>query len=61
MPQSAVLHARALPEVAFLVEAAARKSGVKERSSSVIDTLAQLEAQDRKKRNGFSPTRITAT
>jgi len=61
MPQSAVLHAKALPEVAFLVDAAARKSGGKERSHTVLDTLAQLEAQDRERRNGFSPARIGAT
>jgi len=61
MPQSAVLHARSLPEVTFLVEAATREADVQGRSSTVLDTLAQLEAQDREKRNGFSAVQLSTT
>ena len=48
MPKSAVLHAKPLPETAFLVEAAARKTEPKFTwGENVISVLAQLEARDR--------------
>ncbi len=48
MPNSAVLHARPLPETAFLVEAAARQAPAKSAwGENVISVLAQLEARDR--------------
>ena len=52
-PQSAVLHARPLPEVAFLVEAGASKQGVASagwgagRGGALVSVLAQLEQRDR--------------
>jgi len=50
MPQSARLHAAPLPEVAFLVTAAARGSQRASRSEALISVLAQLEARDRARR-----------
>lgn len=47
MPGPAVLHARAAPEVAFLVDAAARRQASRGRSEALLSVLAQLEAQDR--------------
>ncbi len=47
MPNSAVLHAMPVPEVAFLVDAAARKKVRFSRSDALFSVLAQLEAQDR--------------
>ncbi len=53
LPQSSVLHARPLPEVAFLVEAGASKQGVASdgwgegRGGAVVAILAQLEQRDR--------------
>jgi len=49
LPQSARLHAVPLPEVAFLVNAAARHAPSKweRRSEALVSVLAQLEAQDR--------------
>ncbi|MBC6438561.1 MAG: phytoene/squalene synthase family protein [Rhodobacteraceae bacterium] len=48
MPSSAVLYAKPLEEVAFLVEAAARRTPEsKSRAETVCAALAQLEAQDR--------------
>ena len=46
LPQSSVLHARVVPEVAFLVQAA-RSKAVPARSDSLLSVLAQLEARDR--------------
>lgn len=46
MPQSAVLYAPPLPEVAFLVDAAAH-ARPHSRSVALLDTLASLEAQRR--------------
>ncbi|NNK78538.1 MAG: phytoene/squalene synthase family protein [Litoreibacter sp.] len=48
MPGSAVLYAPALPEVQFLVDAAARAAPVDHsRTLALIDLFAQLEARDR--------------
>ena len=51
MPRSAVLHARPLPECAFLVDAAAegraQSSWGEGRSGTLLGLFAQLEAQDR--------------
>lgn len=47
LPVSARLHAAPEPEVAFLVEAAARRQVATARSDSVLAVLAQLEARDR--------------
>jgi phytoene synthase len=50
-PVSAVLHAAPEPEVAFLVDAAARKSTRFSRSDALFAALAQLESKDRAKRS----------
>lgn len=47
LPRSAVLHAPAVAEVAFLVEAAAHKQTRFSRSQTLFNVLAQLEAKDR--------------
>lgn len=47
MPGPAVLHAQPAREVAFLVDAAARRKVVRGRSDALLSVLAQLEAQDR--------------
>ena len=47
LPVSAVLHAPPRPEVAFLVEAAARKEARFSRSEALFAALAQLESKDR--------------
>ena len=47
MPRPPALHAPAEPEVAFLVDAAARTAPAKARSDALIAVLAQLEARDR--------------
>jgi phytoene synthase len=47
LPAPATLHARPEPEVAFLVDAAARRSVAPARSDRLISVLAQLEARDR--------------
>jgi 15-cis-phytoene synthase len=47
LPRSAVLHARVVPEVAFLVQAAARAAPAPARSEALISVLHQLEARDR--------------
>jgi 15-cis-phytoene synthase len=47
LPRSAVLHARAVPEVSFLVAAAARAAPAPARSEALISVLRQLEARDR--------------
>lgn len=46
MPRAAVLHAPPVPEVAFLVQAAARLAPAR-RSDALLGVLAQLEARDR--------------
>lgn len=48
MPRPALLHARAAPEVAFLVEAAGQRSPRSQRSETLLGILAQLEARDRR-------------
>ena len=47
LPGAAVLHAAPVPEVAFLVSAAARAHPHKGRSDALLSVLAQLEARDR--------------
>jgi 15-cis-phytoene synthase len=47
LPRSAVLHARVVPEVAFLVQAAARAQAPSVRSDALLSVLRQLEARDR--------------
>jgi 15-cis-phytoene synthase len=47
MPRPAALHARPAPEVAFLVDAAARRRPTAARSDALLNVLAQLEARDR--------------
>ncbi len=46
-PRPAVLHAAPAPEVAFLVQAAARGAARPARSDALLAVLAQLEARDR--------------
>ncbi|MEM1100906.1 MAG: phytoene/squalene synthase family protein [Pseudomonadota bacterium] len=46
LPQPATLYARPLPEVAFLVEAAATRRPAPGRASAVLDVLAELRARD---------------
>ena len=48
MPQPAQLHARPVPEVAFLVEAAGHRQARSPRSEALLSILAQLEARDRR-------------
>lgn len=47
LPNPAVLHAPPVPEVAFLVDAAARKQVRFSRSDALFSALAQLAARDR--------------
>ncbi|MFN3723480.1 MAG: 15-cis-phytoene synthase [Paracoccaceae bacterium] len=47
LPHAATLHARPAAEVAFLVDAAARKAGVRGRSDALFEVLTQLEARSR--------------
>lgn len=47
LPAASVLHARAEPEVAFLVDAAARRRMGTARSETLLSVLAHLEAHDR--------------
>lgn len=47
LPRAAVIHARPAPEVAFLVDAAARRRPAPPRSDAMLSVLAQLEARDR--------------
>ncbi len=57
MPQSAVIYARPLPEVAFLVEAAARAPLRAEgRTAALLSVLAELEARERT-RGGLEQSR----
>ncbi|WP_149588118.1 15-cis-phytoene synthase [Tabrizicola flagellatus] len=48
MPQPAQLHARPVPEVAFLVEAAGQRPARAQRSETLLAILSQLEARDRR-------------
>lgn len=48
MPRPAQLHARPVPEVAFLVEAAGQRPARAQRSEALLSILAQLEARDRR-------------
>jgi phytoene synthase len=48
MPRPAQLHARPVPEVAFLVEAAGQRPARSQRSEALLSILAQLEARDRR-------------
>ena len=52
LPRPAQLHARAEPEVQFLVEAAGQRSARPQRSETLLSILAQLEAQDRRRTAG---------
>ncbi|MDG1281333.1 MAG: phytoene/squalene synthase family protein [Pseudorhodobacter sp.] len=49
-PRLATLHAAPAPEVAFLVEATARRRLATPRSEALLSVFAQLEAQDRSRR-----------
>ncbi|MEL6689209.1 MAG: phytoene/squalene synthase family protein [Pseudomonadota bacterium] len=46
MPQPATLFARPLPEVAFLVDAAATRTATPSRTTAVLDVLAELRARE---------------
>lgn len=50
LPGSALLHAPARPEVAFLVDAAARRPTRFSRSDALFAALSQLESKDRARR-----------
>lgn len=50
LPKSAVLHAPPQPEVAFLVDAAARNKAAYSRTDALFEVFAQLEAADRARR-----------
>lgn len=59
LPQSAVLHAKPLPEIAFLVDAAGQAEGSKSywgegRTGAFVEALAQLEQQDRARKSAFT-------
>lgn len=58
MPASAVIYAPVLPECAFLVEAAARKTASTSRADTLIDALATLE---RNRRNRLIPDGMRAS
>ncbi len=47
LPQPAQLHARPVPEVTFLIEATAQRAARPQRSETLLEILAQLEARDR--------------
>ncbi|MEO1364922.1 MAG: squalene/phytoene synthase family protein, partial [Pseudomonadota bacterium] len=59
MPQSAVLYAKPLPEVQFLVDAAA-KGARPSRSDSLFDALAALEAKRQSDRAALTGARARA-
>ncbi len=50
LPRPARLHAAPAPEVAFLVQAAARAPAAQGRADALLSVLAQLEAQDQRRR-----------
>jgi phytoene synthase len=54
MPGSAVLYARPLPETAFLVDAAARPDPARDRAPAVVEALAAVEANRRRRRAAAS-------
>jgi phytoene synthase len=51
LPRAPRLHAPPAPEVAFLVAAAARARAAPDRAEALLAVLAQLETQDRARRN----------
>lgn len=53
-PRSAVLHARPLDEVAFLVDAASRQSRPLGRTAALLDVLAQLKQREAEMEHGSS-------
>lgn len=57
-PGASVLHAAPVPEVAFLVAAAARTRPEKGRSDALLAVLAQLEARDRHHSAGMARQRV---
>lgn len=61
LPIPAWLHAPPLPEVAFLVEAAARTAPQAGRSETLIEVLAQLEAHDRARKAQWAQDRGLAS
>jgi len=61
MPVSPVIYARPLPETAFLVEAAARRTGhAGDRTEALFAVLAGLKAKDRAQRAGLIRTAARA-
>ncbi|MCU0903104.1 MAG: phytoene/squalene synthase family protein [Tabrizicola sp.] len=48
LPRPAQMHAQPVPEVAFLIDAAGQRSVRLQRSETLLDILAQLEARDRR-------------
>ncbi|MAM62935.1 phytoene/squalene synthase family protein [Maritimibacter sp. UBA3975] len=63
MPRSPVIHAAALPEAAFLVQAAARPAPNSWRGEVLLNTFARLKAQDLEAKGaliggGFDPKSI---
>lgn len=48
MPRPALLHARSVPEVGFLIEAAGQRPQRPQRSETLLAILEQLEARDRR-------------
>jgi 15-cis-phytoene synthase len=48
MPRPALLHARPVPAVAFLIDAAGQRSARSQRSETLLSILEQLEARDRR-------------
>ncbi len=51
LPRAPALHAPAMPEVRFLVQAAARAPAAQGRADALLAVLAQLEGQDRQRRS----------
>jgi len=47
LPRPSLLHARPVPETAFLINAAAQRAARPQRSETLLAILAQLEARDR--------------
>ncbi|MEQ9257954.1 MAG: phytoene/squalene synthase family protein [Roseovarius sp.] len=54
MPRSPVIYAKPLPEVAFLVDAAASRSSAPDWSEALYATLAGLKARDAEARSAFT-------
>ncbi len=59
LPRAARLHAAPAPEVAFLVDAAARAPAAPGRADALLAVLAQLEAQDRRLRPVLGARRLS--